>query len=141
MIDQKGDEEYVFDERGRFQVTSLVRQVKDSTLALRRHRAQVDAWRADAVAEGERVRQLWEAAGRRVGSMAPTEKAEVYDLLQLRVHLTRTHPLAIRLEGVVPVEEALAQVRGDAGGSRVPSLRPLDMGRQAAGFRWCIATR
>lgn len=99
--------------------------LNEELAALRRHRTQVDAWRADAVAEGERVRQLWElaeVAQRRFGTMTPTEKAEIYDLLQVRVHLTRTHPLAFRIEGAVPVEEALAQVRGGADARRVPPV-------------------
>lgn len=79
-------------------------QLNEELAAARRHRAQMEAWQADAEAESSRMRKLWEladAAHRRMADMSPEEKATVLDLLDVRVQVTGYAPLRIRIQGVV----------------------------------------
>ena len=103
--------------------------LNEELAALRRHREQVEGWRAEAVAEGDRVRQLWElaeVAQQRLHSMTSAQQAEVYDLLQLRVHISGYCPLTLRIEGSVCSAASLSQVRGGKGATRAPKV----VGRQ-----------
>jgi site-specific DNA recombinase len=81
-----------------------VTQLNEELAALRRHRAQLEAWRADAEAVSVRMRRLWElaeSAHRRLDTMEPQERRAVLALLDVRVRVTSYDPLTVRIEGCV----------------------------------------
>jgi hypothetical protein len=81
-----------------------VAELNDDLGAARRHRVQLESWRADQEAESSRMRQLWElaeAAHQRLASMTLEEKRAVLALLDVRVHVQGYDPLRVHIEGFV----------------------------------------
>jgi len=69
-------------------IRAAVAELDTELAALRQHRARLEAWRQESVAESDRVRRLWEmaeTAHQRLAGMTPQERRAVLDLLDVRV--------------------------------------------------------
>lgn len=98
--------------------------------ALRRHRAQLEAWAADAAAESQRMKRLWEmaeTAHRRMAHMTLEERKTMLELLDVRVDVQGHAPLRLRVRGVID-DDALDT------GDGVLKWRGPQVGRQGLEF-------